>query len=184
MSKSWLYVQLNIDTELGDIPVTGNLGVRMVESEQASTVLQNVAEAVVDENGELLPFAVILIWAPSTLRWCGFNQWFLSSYGYFDSYMDYLPSLNLSFQISDNEQVRIAAAKVMGLPPINRLFVDASTCISRNRIIDPDTNQLVGLETLLKSQARAATTRICVPSMLISLIYLTSVTLTTQRVPL
>ena len=32
----------NIDTELGDIPVSGNFGVRMVDTNQSSTVLQDV----------------------------------------------------------------------------------------------------------------------------------------------
>lgn len=139
------YVQLNIDTEIGDIPVTGNLGVRMVESEQASTVLQNVAEAVVDENGETIAIrGNPNLGAQYIMDDVGLISDFYRPTVISDSYTDYLPSLNLSFQISDNEQIRIAAAKVMGRPPINRLFADASTSVSAETAsIDPDTNQLV-----------------------------------------
>lgn len=108
------YVMANIDTELFGIPVTGNIGVRMVETEQTATTLENVdhqvaagAQYVVDETG-----IANSRYAPKLLG---------------PKYTDYLPSLNLNFAISDNEQVRFAAAKVMARPDINRLAGDVST---------------------------------------------------------
>jgi TonB-dependent receptor len=41
-------------------------------------------------------------------------------------YTDYLPQLNLNFQITDNSQIRFAAARVMARSQINRLASDTS----------------------------------------------------------
>jgi TonB-dependent receptor len=38
-----------------------------------------------------------------------------------------LPSINLNFQLNDDMQLRVAAAKVMGRAPINRFAANAST---------------------------------------------------------
>lgn len=125
------YVMANIDAELGDIPVSGNLGVRMVDTKQASTVLQDVqgdplqgAQYIVDDAGLINDqFASLVIG---------------------DSYTDYLPSLNLNFKITDNDQIRFAAAKVMGRPPINRLFANANVRVSDVfGSIDEDTGDIV-----------------------------------------
>lgn len=108
------YFMLNIDAEIFDIPVTGNVGVRMVETEQQATTLENVdhqvaagAQYVVDGSG-----VANSRYAPKVLG---------------PKYTDYLPSLNLNFAINDNEQIRFAAAKVMSRPDINRLAGDVST---------------------------------------------------------
>lgn len=111
------YVMANLDMELAGIPVTGNVGVRMVDTKQASTFLQNVggdptagAQIIVDDVG----FAVDTF-RPVILE---------------DTYTDYLPSLNLTFRLSSNQQVRFAAAKVMGRAPINEMFANAGATIS------------------------------------------------------
>ena len=36
------YLMLNIDTEIGKLPVTGNIGIRRVDTDQSATVLENV----------------------------------------------------------------------------------------------------------------------------------------------
>ncbi len=125
------YVMANIDAELGDIPVSGNLGVRMVDTKQASTVLQDVqgdplqgAQYIVDDAGLINDQCASLVIG--------------------DSYTDYLPSLNLNFKITDNDQIRFAAAKVMGRPPINRLFANANVRVSDVfGSIDEDTGDIV-----------------------------------------
>ena len=49
------YIMANIDTELFGVPVTGNVGVRMVDTEQSSTVLQDVSADIIDpETGEVI----------------------------------------------------------------------------------------------------------------------------------
>ncbi|MGJ8693441.1 MAG: TonB-dependent receptor [Thalassotalea sp.] len=108
------YIMANIDSEFFGLPVTGNFGVRMVDTEQYATTLENVegdtlagAQYVVDEAG-----LVNDRYAP---KLAGLE------------YTDYLPSLNLNFMISDNEQLRFAVAKVMARPDISRLAGDRST---------------------------------------------------------
>ena len=108
------YIMANINSEFFGLPVTGNIGVRMVETEQNATTLENVegdplagAQYVVDEAG-----LVNDRYAP---KLAGLE------------YTDYLPSLNLNFALSDNEQLRFAAAKVMSRPDISRLAGDRST---------------------------------------------------------
>ena len=102
------YVMANMDTEWWDIPVTGNVGVRVVHTEQRASTLQNVggdvtlgATPIVDDLG-----LVNADYAP------GFDG---------ISYTDTLPQLNLNFQIDDNSQIRFSAARVMARPPIQWL---------------------------------------------------------------
>lgn len=102
------YFQANIDTELGNLPVTGNVGLRVVHTDQSATTLQDVggdvllgAQNIVDDFG-----VVNSDYAPGVLG---------------VKFTDYLPSLNLNFKITDNSQIRVAAARVMSRPPIERL---------------------------------------------------------------
>lgn len=113
------YLMLNIDTEIGTLPVTGNVGIRRVDTDQSATVLENVggdpqlgAQYIVDDNG-----IVNDLYAPSVLG---------------IKYTDYLPSLNLNFKVSDATQIRFAAAKVMARAPINRLAGDASASVNND----------------------------------------------------
>jgi len=112
------YVMANLSFELGDIPVTGNIGIRMVDTKQASTFLQDVdgdvsagAQLITDEAGLVTDQYRSIILE--------------------DTYTDYLPSLNLNFQITDNSYIRFAAAKVMGRAPINQMFANTGTNISQ-----------------------------------------------------
>ncbi|QBF81999.1 TonB-dependent receptor [Shewanella maritima] len=111
------YVMANINMELGDIPVTGNFGVRVVHTDQSATMLQNVegdpelgAQNITDEIG-----IINQNYAPTVQGL---------------TYTDYLPSINLNFGITDNSQIRFAAAKVMSRPPINRLAGDISATVN------------------------------------------------------
>lgn len=139
------YLMANIDAEIGGIPVTGNFGVRMVDTKQSSTVLQDVSEDVLNEFGEVIDTrgnpeagAQYLTDEAGLI-----NDYFaLNIIG--DEYTDYLPSLNLNFRITDNDQIRFAAAKVMGRPPINRLFANANVRVSDVfASIDEDTGDVV-----------------------------------------
>ncbi len=107
------YLMANIDTEFLGVPVTGNLGVRMVDTEQSATELKNVngdleagAQNIQDEAG------LINTDYSQTVRGI--------------EYTDYLPQLNLNFKVTENDQIRFAAAKVMSRPPIHRLAAQAS----------------------------------------------------------
>ncbi len=114
------YFQANIDATLGSIPVTGNIGMRVVRTEQSATTLQSVdgdpllgAQNVVDEAGVV-------------------NDQFAPGIDGI-TYTDYLPQLNLNFKLNDNSQLRFAAAKVMSRPPIEQLAAEISG------VVDEDT---------------------------------------------
>lgn len=117
------YVMVNINTQIAGLDLSGNVGVRRVETDQSATVLENVAgdarlgaQNIVDENG-----IVNNLYAPNVLG---------------TKYTDYLPSLNLNLQLNDNSLVRFAAAKVMSRAPINRLAGDASANVSDDGVIN------------------------------------------------
>lgn len=99
------YVQANLDFDIGDVKVTGNLGVRVVHTDQSSTGLQQVGyglgEAITDEQGVVS------------------TDYIRNKVG--KTYTDYLPSLNLTFHLTENDQLRFAAASVMSRPPIDKL---------------------------------------------------------------
>ncbi|WP_278382553.1 TonB-dependent receptor [Pseudoalteromonas distincta] len=117
------YVMVNINTQIAGLDLSGNVGLRRVETDQSATVLENVAgdarlgaQNIVDENG-----IVNDLYAPNVLG---------------TKYTDYLPSLNLNLQLNDNSLVRFAAAKVMSRAPINRLAGDASANVSDDGVIN------------------------------------------------
>ncbi|MDO6641079.1 TonB-dependent receptor [Shewanella sp. 10N.286.51.B2] len=126
--KVWSgYALANINTELGGLPITGNFGVRVVNTEQSATVLKNVggdpafgAQNILDE--------------------IGINNSLYAPIVEGVSYTDYLPSINLNFHVTESAQVRFGAAKVMSRPPINRLAGDASASVS-------DTGEINGSST-------------------------------------
>jgi TonB-dependent receptor len=144
-----IYVMANIDTEIAGIPVTGNIGVRMVETTQASTSLQDVGlsnkydqygEVVTDDgtpDGNPLLFPNAHLGAQFITDEVGLiNQRYYSTI-FSNTYRDYLPQLNLNFQLSDSEQLRFAAAKVMSRPNIERLASNSSFNIS---VVNTDTS--------------------------------------------
>ena len=100
------YVMANFESEIADIPFTGNFGVRVIKTDTKSRGIQQLqggetGDGIIDDNG------------------VSRNDYANINYG--PEYTDTLPSINLNFQISDNEQIRFAAAKVIGRPPVHQL---------------------------------------------------------------
>jgi phosphoribosylformimino-5-aminoimidazole carboxamide ribotide isomerase len=93
------FVQLNLDTALGDVPITGNVGVRYVKTEQLSNNLE--------------------ITTPSGVE-----------------YTEVLPSLNLVFKITEQDQIRFGLSRALSRPPINQLAggFNVSFDVSQNRL--------------------------------------------------
>ncbi|MGJ8678710.1 TonB-dependent receptor [Paraglaciecola sp.] len=139
------YIMANLDMELGDLPITGNIGVRRVETTQGSTVLQLATQPIVDpDTGEVIDvrgdpaLGAQYITDQAGLINDHFAPGFLS-----DKYTDYLPSLNLNFSITDNSQLRFAAAKVMGRAPINRFAANSTSNIQTvTASQNPDTGEI------------------------------------------
>ncbi|MBB1267986.1 TonB-dependent receptor [Shewanella sp. SR44-3] len=99
------YVQANLKFDIGDLPVTGNVGVRVVNTDQYSDGIQEIGGGqgvdITDGRGVVN------------------NNFIYTQMG--KTYTDYLPSLNLSFHLTPNDQLRFAAASVMARPPIDKL---------------------------------------------------------------
>lgn len=107
------YVMANFATELGATPVTGNFGVRVVESDQYSDGYLQIG------SGAGVPITDGLGVVS--------NDYVENKVG--QKYTDYLPSLNLNFQITEQDNVRFAAAKVMSRPPVSQLKSGAGSWI-------------------------------------------------------
>jgi iron complex outermembrane receptor protein len=99
------YLMANLDFDWGDVPVSGNIGVRYVKTDVKTIGLQSVGAG----NGTPITDGV------------GVTQDNLDFVSYGPDYTDTLPSLNLAFELSDNDIVRVAAAKVMGRPPVGQM---------------------------------------------------------------
>ena len=105
------YLMANLDFNWGDVPVRGNIGVRYIRSDVKSTGFQNVGAGngttIVDDLGNS-------------------NDIFLfNSRG--PEFSDTLPSLNLNFEITEQDIVRFAAAKVMARPPVGQMTGSAGS---------------------------------------------------------
>lgn len=86
------FSKLGIDTEVGKIPVRGNVGLQMVRTNQSST-----GYVWSDKGGP------------------GINQEVTAG----KSYTDFLPSLNLTFDLGADRYVRFGAARTLARPFMN-----------------------------------------------------------------
>lgn len=99
------YISANLNFELGDMPVTGNVGLRAIDTKQRSLGLVQVG------NG----FGDIVADAYGNTR----DDYQFQVSG--DDYRHYLPSFNFNVQLNDNDQLRIAYAKVLARPDLNQM---------------------------------------------------------------
>ncbi|MDG1751512.1 MAG: TonB-dependent receptor [Thalassotalea sp.] len=130
------YAQLNIDTELFGLPLTGNVGIRYVDSEQSSTGLVNVGSG----NGDVVYDDV----GGSNSDW---RREKIS-----ESYSDVLPSFNLNFQVTDDDQLRFAYAKVMSRPEMPTMANSGNFKFDVNR--DGDGRNYIGLDSSTSPKLR------------------------------
>lgn len=96
----------DIDTNLFGHSLTGNVGIRVAHTSQYSDGLQEV------DNNSGVPIAdgygvINNNYAPLNVG---------------KSYTDYLPSLNLVYHWTDNDQTRFSAGKVLSRPPIDKML--------------------------------------------------------------
>jgi iron complex outermembrane recepter protein len=96
------YAQLNINTQMGSIPVKGNIGVQAVGTDQSSDgfeVLQgNAADAVPFTGG--------------------------------DKYTEFLPSLNLAFFLPGEYTARLGLGRQMARPRIDQMRANNNTSLT------------------------------------------------------
>ena len=99
------YIQLDIDASIGDVAVVGNIGARVVNTDQ-------------DITGFNQPFFI-------GVNDGGFDQVFftgeVSPQDFESSYANFLPSLNLRFELSEELYARVAASKTVTRPTFQDL---------------------------------------------------------------
>lgn len=124
------YLMAGLSTEFAGIPVTGNVGIRYVKTKQSSTTLQRATSLVSNpETGVTVEISDPTAGAQNITDDAGLINNFYRSTILTHEYNDVLPSINLNFALTDNTQLRVAAAKVMGRAPINRFAANASTTV-------------------------------------------------------
>ncbi len=118
-TKSWLvnekvtslFVQADIDTEVAGFPVTGNVGVRYVQTDQNS---QGSAIQTIDGK---------VVTTPTDIS---------------HDYSNVLPSLNLSMRIDDEQNLRFGIAKTISRARLDEM--NASVSASYNQTPDDNGN--------------------------------------------
>jgi phosphoribosylformimino-5-aminoimidazole carboxamide ribotide isomerase len=100
-----VYLMANLDFNIGNVPVSGNVGIRYVRTDVKTIGLQNVGTG----NGIPITDGV------------GVTQDNLAPVNYGPEESDTLPALNLNFELTDNDVLRFAYAKVMGRPPVGQM---------------------------------------------------------------
>ncbi|WP_028772132.1 TonB-dependent receptor [Shewanella waksmanii] len=93
------YVKADFETEIGEMPLTGNFGVQAVQTNQSSN-----GKAVQDVNG---------------------NLEIVDSYGE-DDYLEWLPSMNISLGLTDSQRIVFAAARTMSRARMDQMNASAS----------------------------------------------------------
>ncbi|HWV14580.1 MAG TPA: TonB-dependent receptor [Cellvibrio sp.] len=113
------YLMANLDSEAFTLPVTGNIGVRVIKTDtKAVGIVQNAVagsgQPIADGNNVVSTDYSHVKYGPE--------------------YTDVLPSLNLNFAVTEKDNVRFALAKVMARPPVDKLGGGAGSWIT------PDSN--------------------------------------------
>ncbi|MEJ6789899.1 TonB-dependent receptor [Brevundimonas sp. BR2-1] len=106
------YAMADVDAELGGMPVTGNVGLQFVHTEQSSdgrAATGNPATPVPVSGG--------------------------------DSYNEILPSLNLNFQVRDDLYVRLGLAREMARPRMDQMRASVNVDFNEGRATSTDVNQ-------------------------------------------
>ncbi|MFB2803178.1 TonB-dependent receptor [Shewanella seohaensis] len=99
------YVLANLESEVFGIPFTGNAGLQAVYTDQSS---DGTVATVEDGIVELTP------------RTAG------------DSYVEWLPSLNLSFEVADSQVVRFAAARTLTRSRMDKMNANLNYSYNQN----------------------------------------------------
>ncbi len=82
------YAQVNLEGDLGNTPFSGNMGLRVVNTDQSSIALSNQLAGLDPQGIE---------------------------------FTEFLPSLNLTFEVTENDYIRIGGSRAFSRPPIFEL---------------------------------------------------------------
>lgn len=101
--KTWAgYVQANFDSELGELPIRGNIGLRVVNT---SVVSHGFRQALIATPGMMGGFTISVDAGSPLEEIVGKN-----------SYTEYLPSLNLVADVAPDVQARFAVFRALSRP--------------------------------------------------------------------
>lgn len=129
------YLLLNLDLELAGHPITGNVGVRFINTKQTAkgiTAAPTSRRTKLDENGQpvLDRFGDIVLEVVGTGDEISDDLGFSNTDNLYrtleHSYTNVLPSLNLTFGITENQYLKFAAAKVMARPVMADMAVSGN----------------------------------------------------------
>jgi iron complex outermembrane receptor protein len=104
------FFQANINTDLGPVPVKGNIGIQAVNVDQSSTGSESFEG---NPLGREVEDGV--------------------------SYTDFLPSLNLSFGLPWDQFIRVGAGRQVARPRMDDLRANNNVSVDRNRATNPIT---------------------------------------------
>jgi iron complex outermembrane recepter protein len=96
------YVRADLDTDLGSVKMTGNIGAQLVFTNQSS-------------SGFNSPGGIGAVRIPTSSG---------------DSYAHFLPSLALNFDIAENMKIRFGAARTLARPRMDQLNASSNASIS------------------------------------------------------
>lgn len=108
------WVKLNLDTAMGSVPVTGNLGIQVVQTEQTSD-----GSRVSSASGTPV----------------------LEPVSGGDEYTEVLPSANLIFALGEDTRLRFGAARTLARPRMDQLNASLSLSVNQTRLTSTDPNQ-------------------------------------------
>lgn len=112
------YVQFNIDTHLGDVSLRGNFGMQAQHTAQRATGERVAPGSTITGNGiTLIPVT------GST------------------SYTRYLPSANLIFGFTDNDNLRVSAARTLARPRMDQMNAGLGVSGNVTHLASTDPNQ-------------------------------------------
>ncbi|MER2491366.1 TonB-dependent receptor [Catenovulum sediminis] len=139
------YVMANIDTSVFDLRLTGNLGVRFVETEQIAfgvSAAPTSRRVKTDDNGD----PVIDKDGREVLEVVDMGDAITDDVGQTESshlyreishkFDNVLPSLNLSLELTDSDYLKFAAAKVMARPEMSEMAISGNYNYQTNRARD------------------------------------------------
>jgi iron complex outermembrane recepter protein len=111
------FVKVGIDTELGSLPLRGNIGVQAVTADQSSDL--HLVSGAIPDNTTVLPIVVVTEGA---------------------KYTDWLPSLNLALELPHEMKLRFGAAVTVARPRLDELGGGAFYTVTSDAQVPPNYN--------------------------------------------
>ena len=125
LSKNWevnediniLFFQTNIGADFGSVRMTGNIGFQIQDVKQTGSGFAAGAPPVAGDPALLTPISETA------------------------NYTDFLPSMNLTFQLTDSDVLRFAAAKVVARPRLDQLRGSQTVTFNPSNLTSTDIDQ-------------------------------------------